>query len=159
MGTVSKLPGAKEKKETAKSLEDRFIEQYVIDRDPIAAALRAGVPHLNLKRVVERWMKSQSVQQKIQDATDNADIDTMITPQRIIAGFIDVAFNKNAPDSARNAALRELASLKKMYPDKDPDKNKKYAKNVMFVPAQPALDDWEKAATNQQAKLREEVRK
>lgn len=157
MGTVSKLPGAK--KPVTKP-EDRFVEQYMIDRDPIAAALRAGVASVNLKRTVARWMSDPVIRQKIQQATDDADLDTLISPQRIIAGFIEVAFDQSAPSAARNAALRELAALKKMYPDKeDPNKGKKYAKSVMIVPGTPSLDDWEKAATAQQAALREEVRK
>lgn len=156
MGTVSKLPGAK--KPVTKP-EDRFVEQYMIDRDPVAAAIRAGVAAINVKARVKSWMNDPTIRLKIQAATDASDIETMVSPQRIMAGFMEVAFDVSAPSAARNAALRELAVLRKMYPKKDDDSGKKYSRNVMFVPATPALADWEKASMEQQAKLREDVRK
>jgi len=158
MGTISKLPAGKNSNE--KTLDERFVEEYLIDRDPVSAAIRVGVRRQQLENRVRTWMSNPDVLRKIREATDGADIDSMITPQRVMAGFIEVAFDKTAPAASRNAALRELAQFKKMYPEKeDPDKNRTYARNVMFVPAAPSLEDWEKAATAQQATLREDVRK
>lgn len=162
MGTISNLPPNKKGQGLTvpkESPEDRFVTQYMIDRDPVAAAIRSGVSKLMIEKTVGRWMADANVRQKIQQLTDEADIDTMISPQRILAGFIDVAFDRQANHSARNAALKELAQLKKMYPEKeDIDKSKTYAKNVMFVPAIPSLEDWNAAAMAQQRKLKENVR-
>lgn len=158
MGTISKLPGGANPPE--KSLEERFVEEYLIDRDPVSAAVRVGVRKVNLDRRVHDWMRDPVVLRKIQEATDNSDIDMMITPQRIMAGFIELAFDRSAPAATRKAALQDLAEFKKMYPEKaDPNKDRKYAKNVMFVPAAPSLENWEAAAQAQQQALREDVRK
>lgn len=160
MGTVSKLPKTKGTTvPPTKTPEDRFVEEYMIDRDPVSAAIRAGVAAINVKSRVKAWMSNPVVMQKIQEATDNADLDTMVKPQRVIAGFMSVAFDPMAPSAARNAALKELATLSKMYPEKDDPSKRKPGRNVMFVPTSPSLDDWEKAATAQQARLREDVRK
>lgn len=135
--------------------ELRFVDEFLIDRDPAAAAIRAGVAKINLKKRVAQWMSDPKIVRTIQLKTDTADLDKMISPQRIMAGFIDVAFDRTAPASARNSALRELADLKKMYSMGDEKKN---TSGVMLVPAQAALSDWKTAAMEQQNKLKEDVR-
>lgn len=138
--------------------EVRFVEEYLIDRDPVNAAIRAGVASINVKAKVKLWMNSSDIRRAIQNRTDIADIDTMVTPQRIMAGFLEVAFDRTAPQSARNSALKELAALKKMYPEKVDPRDKKRANNVMMVPMAVTLDNWEQAATRQQQKLKDDVR-
>lgn len=135
--------------------EFRFVDEFLVDRDPYAAALRAGVARINLKRQVQKWMGDSRIMQAIKMRTDEFDIDKMISPQRIMAGFIEVAFDRTANHSARNTALRELAAIKKMYGDDD--KNRKTS-GVLFVPAMPALADWDEAAQALQAKLKDEVK-
>lgn len=135
--------------------ELRFIDEFLIDRDPLAAGLRAGVSRLNLKRRVKSWMDDPRIVRAIQLKTDTTDLDKMISPQRIMAGFIDVAFNKDAPPAARNTALRELASMKKMYGDEDKD-NK--GSGVIMVPVVGSLKDWNTLAMEAQQKLKEDVR-
>ncbi len=161
MGKVSKIPTRKmQTSETVdtRSPEDRFIDEYMIDRDPVAAAIRAGVAKINVKQRVTSWMANPEIRRAIQERTDNADLDTIISPQRIMAGWIEIAFDQNAQPAARNAALKELALIKKMYPQKGDDDEKKRRQNVMFVPTAPSLDNWEKAAMEQQQKLKEDVR-
>ncbi len=160
MGTISNLPPSKKPGNTAarEKPEDRFVTQFLIDRDAVAAAVRAGVPKVNLERTVTRWMADPAIRQRIQELTDEADLDTMITAQRIMAGFIDVAFDRTANHSARNTALKELGTIKGIYPKDDADKGKKYAKNVMMVPGPQTLNDWNAAAMEQQRKLKEDVR-
>ena len=135
--------------------ELRFIDEFLIDRDPLAAGLRAGVSRLNLKRRVKAWLDDPRIVRAIQLKTDTTDLDKMISPQRIMAGFIDVAFNKDAPPAARNTALRELASMKKMYGDEDKD-NK--GSGVIMVPMVGSLDEWNRLAMAAQQKLKEDVR-
>lgn len=138
--------------------EERFVHEYMIDRDPVNAAIRAGVASINIKSKVKLWMGNSEIRRAIQARTDVADIDTMVTPQRIMAGFLEVAFDRFAPSGARNSALKELATLKKMYPDKVDPKDAKRKSNVMLVPAWSSLENWEKAAQAAQAKLKEDVR-
>lgn len=138
------------------SAELRFVDEYLIDRDPMLAAIRTGVASIVLKKTVIKWMNDGRIRQAIQLKTDSIELDLMITPQRIMAGFIDVAFDRAAPSSARNSALRELAALKKMYPD-DADKGKQRS-GVVFIPGVLSIKDWDEAAQAQQNALKEDVK-
>lgn len=135
--------------------ELRFVDEYLIDRDPTAAALRAGVARINLKKKVQQWMGDPRIARAIQFKTDGADLDKMISPQRIMAGFIDVAFDRSAPPAARNTALRELAAMKKMYGEEDKDKK---GSGVVFIPGMAAIGDWDSVAQKMQAKLKDDVK-
>lgn len=135
--------------------ELRFVDEYLIDRDPGAAAVRAGVARINAKRSVQKWLGDPRIVQAIQLKTDGADLDKMISPQRIMAGFIEVAFDRNAPSAARNTALRELAAIKKMYGEEDKDKK---GSGVILVPVMGSVDDFARAAMASQEKLKEDVR-
>lgn len=134
--------------------ELKFVDEYLIDRDPYEAALRVGVAKVVLKKTVQKWMSNASILKAIQIGTDSVDVGKMVTPQRIMAGFMEVAFDRNAPAAARNTALRELASLNKMYEDDD-DKKKS---GVILVPVAGSLSEWQQMAANAQAKLKEDVR-
>lgn len=144
-------------KEPLTEVESRFVEEFLIDRDPWAAAIRAGVARITAKKKIQQWMGDPKIARAIQDKTDVQDLDKMISPQRIMAGFIEVAFDRNAPSAARNTALKELASMKKMY-ESDDDESKGKG-GVILVPAIPALADWAKAALAQQTALKEDVKK
>lgn len=153
-----KKNGAPEPATASGDLSDaelRFVDEFMIDRDPSAAALRAGVARINVKRRVVEWMGKPEIMRAIQMATDSADVDKMISPQRIMAGFIDVAFDRNAAPAARNTALRELAAIKKMYGEDDKDKK---GSGVVLIPVAGSLSEWQTAAAESQAKLKEDVR-
>jgi len=145
---------------TVESTQDRFVEEFMFDRDPIAAALRAGVPKINVKTFVTRWMNDSVVLQAIKRATNECDVEKMVSPQRIIAGFIDTAFNADSPFSARNTALRELATITKLYPEKDKEDPNKADRGVIVVPGNPEdVTGWEAAAQKSQQRLKDDVRK
>lgn len=135
--------------------ELRFVDEFLVDRDPFAAGLRTGVARINLKKTVQKWMSDRRILKTIQLKTDTTDLEKMISPQRIVAGFIDVAFDRNAPPAARNTALKELAALKKMYGDD----NDKPGSGVIMVPVVGgSLDEWKALAVAAQEKLKGDVR-
>lgn len=136
-------------------VELRFVDEFLVDRDPHAAALRTGVSRIQLKKKVQAWMSDQRILKTIQLKTDSTDLEKMISPQRIVAGFIDVAFDRNAPPAARNTALKELAALKKMYGD-DGDKP---GSGVVLIPVVGgSTEEWKALAMAAQQKLKDEVR-
>lgn len=135
--------------------EQRFVTEFMVDRDPYMAALRAGVAKINVKRTVTKWMSDQRILHAIKLSTDSTSIEDMISPQRIVAGWMDVAFNPNSPPAAKNAALRELATIRKMYED---DEKNKQRSGVMLVPMPGTLDDWAALALEAQTKLKSDVR-
>lgn len=144
---------------SVETAQDRFVEEYMFDRDPVAAALRAGVPKINVKTFVARWMNDAVVLQAIKKATNECDLESMVTPQRIIAGFMDTAFNPESPFSARNTALRELATITKLYPEKEKDSTNSDA-GVIVVPENPEdITGWEAVAQKSQQRLKDDVRK
>ncbi|HEY4598297.1 terminase small subunit, partial [Corynebacterium sp.] len=79
--------------------EERFVQEFLVDRDAHQAALRTGVARINLKKTVQKWMSSPEILNAIKLATMNMKIEDMVSPQQVIAGFMDVAFDKNAPAS------------------------------------------------------------
>ena len=135
--------------------ELRFVDEFLVDRDPIQAGLRAGVFRINLKKTVGKWMNDQRILKTIQLRTDGTDLEKMISPQRIMAGFMDVAFDRTAPPAARNTALKELAALKKMY---GADDDKPGSGVVMIPMVSGSLEDWKNLAMDAQRKLKEDVR-
>lgn len=155
MTRSSKKAESKDSQGDLSDVELRFVDEFLIDRDAGAAALRTGVARINLKKTVSKWMSDSNILRAIQLRTDTADLDKMITPQRIIAGFIDVAFDRTAPSSARNSALRELAAFKKMYDDPDKDK---LGSGVIMVPVAGSLEEWHELSQASQQKLKESVR-
>lgn len=136
-------------------VEDRFVTEFMVDRDPRMAALRTGVSNVALKGTLKKWMSDPRIIRAIQDRTDGMDIERMISPQRIVAGFMDLAFDKTAPHSARKGALQELANIKKMY--EDPEKDSQ-GSGVVLIPVAGSLDDWKAMALNAQQKLKDDVR-
>jgi len=140
-----------------KTPQERFVDEFLVDRDPYAAASRAGVARINIKAFVKKWMHDPTTVRAIQDRTDMSDLENMIKPQRIIAAWIEIANDRSQNASARNTALRNLAEIKKMYPDQT--KGFKIGQTVMLVPAEAAMDDWDAAAQAAQEKLKDDVRK
>lgn len=136
--------------------EARFVKEFMVDRDGYAAALRTGVARINLKKTVTKWLSDPRILRAIQAATDSMSVDDMISPQRIVAGFMAVAFDPAAPPAAKNTALRELAIIRKMHEDPDDEKNRA---GVMLVPVAGSLEEWATMALQSQTKLKEEVRK
>lgn len=153
---AKKAAAVKEKEPGALSeVEDRFVTEFMVDRDPLMAARRTGISQVVLKRTVTKWMQDPRIISAIQIRTDGMDLDLMISPQRIIAGFMDVAFDKSAPPAARKSALTELANIKKMYADSNKDKSNS---GVILIPVAGSLDDWKQMAMSAQEKLKEDVR-
>ena len=62
--------------------EARFVQEFMVDRDPYMAATRAGVARVALKRTVTKWMQDPKVLRAIQRATDEMDVEKMISPIR-----------------------------------------------------------------------------
>ena len=143
------------------SARERFIEEFLVDRDARAAGLRAGVAKVVLKKTVSAWMRDPAVLAEIDLRTDALDPTKMIQPQRVIAGFQDIVASRFASHSAKNAALRELAKLARMYPEdnKKPgadDERKRPA--VMLMPADVPQENWEQSAMESQKRLKQDVR-
>lgn len=141
----------------AASLESRFIEEYLKDRDPWGAATRAGVSKVARKSTVNKFMKDPVVLKKIQDATLALDPAKMVSPQYIIAKWQEIVSSPYSSAAEKNSALRELAKIMKVYPNENENPNAG-KQNMILLPADVSLEGWEKAARRQQRQLKQEVR-
>lgn len=139
--------------------QKRFINEYLVDRDPLEAARRAGVAKVSLKATVKKWMTDAELRAEIDKLTAAMDPNEMIRPQWIIAKFQEIASSRFSSASAKNTALRELATLGRMYPEKGKDGDEAGKRsNILMVPGEASLDNWERAAMKQQKALKDDVR-
>lgn len=142
-----------------------FVTEYLVDFDPIAAALRCGVPRLQAKAKAKLWMQDRVVLCGIQEGVDKMLPEQIATPQRILAGLMResrTAFLDGVRVQALTAAHAVLSDVKKQKKLDEKDENEKNKRKngraVLMVPGTPALTDWEAAAREQQAKLKEKAK-
>lgn len=145
--------------------EDLFAEEYCVDFDPIAAALRSGVPRLQAKQKAKLFLQDRAVLVAIQKRIDDMLPEQIVTPQRVLAGLMREGRTAFL-DGVRVQALKEAYTILRDTQEseyrntqrKDADEKKRRGSGVMVVPGMPALTDWEAAAREQQAKLKEQVK-
>lgn len=144
------------------TLTEQFIQEFLVDRDPLEAARRVGVAQVSRKATVRKWMADPKVRSEIDRRTLEMDPATMIKPQWVIAKFQEIAASRFASESAKNTALTNLAKLAKMYPKESggSDDDEPRRRGVLLVPADAAsLDDWERVSMRSQERLKQDVRK
>lgn len=143
------------------SAEQKFIEEYLIDRDPVEAARRAGVAKVSVKATAKKWMLDKDIRAEIDRRTLALNAEDMIKPQWVIAKFQEIASSRFSSSSEKNTALRELAKLARMYPEtgkKGGDDDDERRPSLLMVPGDASLDNWEQAAMKQQRALKDDVR-
>lgn len=137
---------------TDMDFRDKFVEQYILDYDEHAAALRCGYMDPWAAEHAKRLMVDPYVRWKIKDMEEKADNDPEIEKKRIIAALNREAHNTGAGSShsARVTALTKLATIYGLEPD---PKGNVLAGNVMVVPALADVTAWEQSAKNSQEAL------
>lgn len=141
------------------ALEERFVNEYLRDFDGRAAAIRAGVPRLNARAWARRTLSEQHVALEVNRRIDEAKPEEIISKNRIIANLARVANSEF--DSGRVAALRELAAIFNLRPERDGPGGKKGGLGtggVIRVPTMLDIDEWERLASEQQTRLKALVR-
>lgn len=142
--------------EREKQLRNLFVDEYLVDYEPVAAAQRCGFQSSFAKDYAIKFMQESYVQKRIKEI-EHAKIDESQTEQynkqRVIAVLIKEAHNPFTSGSARVAAASKLASIYGM--DKQPEKAPEggHRGGVLVVPGVASLDDWEAAAVASQTKL------
>lgn len=147
-------------------LNTRFIDEYLIDFDHVAAAIRAGIPRLQAKAKSRLMMQDGDILIEIRRRVDAMQAEEIATPNRILAGLMREAgtafFNKD-----RIAALKEAHAIlqdsrKNKREDKeqqeDEERKSSVGGGVMRVPGIVSLDEWEAAAQKSQGDLKKKVR-
>lgn len=155
-----------------KALRDAFVLQYLRDSDWQNAALRMGYTQETCLEFARQMSDCPYVRRAIADATapdwlkpdpeadklNKFSEDPEVLQRQVIATLQREMHARGAGSSqqGRIAAAKELARIYKMGETED---TTKVVQSVMVVPQIGSVDDWEKAAKDQQAKLKEEVKK
>jgi len=146
-------------------LEQRFVEEYLVDFDQYLAAIRAGIPRLQAKKKATLLMSTTTVQLEIVKRVDAMQVDQIATPQRILMGLMREA-GRSTFGSDRIGALRTVHEIiKDMRKSAKEDASEAEQKKrdgkkggVMLVPGAASLSDWESAAKVAQAALKAAVK-
>lgn len=142
-----------------KALRDFFINEYLIDYDPTAAAIRIGYGKAFAKEYANRFMQEPYVLREIQKKEGTIDPngeDKDAFKKRIMAGLVREANYRGAGSSqaARVAALSKLAHLNEMEPkQKQVDDPNKGLEGTFVVPGIMTPEQWEAEAARQQEAL------
>lgn len=155
---------APELDDSQKALRDKFVIQYLVDFDPLAAAIRVGFAKSYAKEYAEQFMDETYVRNKIVQMQMSKAFEPRVeedeTKRKIRTMLMREAqdYGPGSSHSARVAALGKLMSLYGMDAPVKSAVEHSMRGGVMRIPATPSLNDWEEAAIDSQTKLAEDVR-
>lgn len=148
--------------QTEREIRDRFVEEYLVDRNPFAAALRVGYMSSFALEMGKRFLQESYVQREIkkrempesQETPEEKDVHR----KRILASLHREAhyYGPGASHAARVTALTKLASYYGVDHIGEGDEDE--SGGVMVVPGHDGIDDWEAAAAKSQEELAADVR-
>jgi hypothetical protein len=94
-------------------MRERFIAQYIIDFDPLQAALRMGYGSQAASAVGAQFMEDAYVLNRIEYEKDRLGISTEeeLHRRRVVAGLYRIANDKKASHSAQVSAFSQLAKI------------------------------------------------
>ena len=145
-----------------KRLRDQFVEQYMIDFNQRAAAIRIGFSASFAGEYAQRFMDEPYVRMAIANKqkaiAEDPKAESEETKRRIRAALLHEA-HYTGPGSSHAARVSALAKLAAFYGMDAPIKTQNehlHRGGVMCVPAIASVEEWEKAATESQEKLRKD---
>lgn len=144
-----------------RELRDKFVEEYLIDFDQTAAAIRIGFSASFAQTYAEKFMTEPYVRKKISDMqtamAEDEKIEADLDRRRIRAALMREAHYRGPGSShaARVAALGKLATIRDMDAPTKIKADLSLRGGVMMVPAIANLEEWEKAAQASQTDLQE----
>lgn len=146
-----------------KAIRDLFVSEYMVDYDPIAAALRCGYQKQFAIEFSVKFMDEPYVQQKINEVKFQVvdDKQELEYNKKRIKAALMVEAHYHGPGSshaARVAALGRLAALNGMEAPKVTANLNIHRGGVMAVPGIASLDEWEAKASMSQDQLVEHAR-
>jgi hypothetical protein len=153
---------APELTEQERALRDRFVDEYLVDYSPLNAARRVGFSNAFAEEYAKRFMTEPYVRQRIKRLETSSQVDEEdleeYNKKRIRAQLMREAHDQFSTGAARVAALGKLMSMYGMDAPTRIQQEIEHRGGVMRVPAIANLDDWERTAMAEQAKLTEAAR-
>lgn len=142
-----------------KQLRDRFVDEYILDFDHIAAAMRIGFGASFAQTYAERFMQEPYVQKAIADKqlalAEDERLEAELDRRRIRAALMREAHYRGPGSShaARVSALAKLAAIRDMDAPTKIKADVNLRGGVMMVPAIASIEEWETAAQASQGNL------
>lgn len=153
---------AQELSEKEKDLRNKFVDEYLLDYDQTAAAIRIGFSASFAQTYAERFMLEPYVRKRITDMqtalAEDDRLEAELDRRRIRAGLMREAHYRGPGSShaARVSALAKLASIRDMDAPIKTKTDVTMRGGVMLVPAIASIEDWEKAAQASQGNLQKD---
>ena len=151
--------------EQEKALRDTFVAEYLVDYDPLAAAMRCGFAASFAGDYAKKFLNESYVQQRLKQeqltepgSKQDVEDEEKLNKRKILMGLLREAHNPMISGSARVAALSRLAVIYGMDQPLKADAAGMHRGGVMMVPAIANLDAWENAAVASQTQLVLEAR-
>lgn len=147
-----------------KALRDKFVDEYLLDFDSYAAALRVGFLKSVANEYASQFMEDVYVRQRImqrQTQTEASPKEATKMRRRLTEMALLREANYRGEGASHSARVSALAKLASIYDMDAPLKTKSeitHRGGVMMIPAIANLDDWEKAAQASQQQLVDEAR-
>lgn len=141
--------------EREQALRNKFVDEYLVDYDAIAAAMRVGFMKAFAVEYAKRFMDEAYVRNRIKgvelEKVEGSRVDPKSDKLRVMATYRELAYGPNTPPAVRVQAARELAAYYGM--NKGLEGTGQVMGGVMQVPTIADIDEWEAVATASQAKL------
>lgn len=144
--------------EAQKALRDWFVNEYLIDYNSVAAAMRIGYARAYAVEYAQKMMDEPYVQRRIVQVTGQK-LDPVkeeeYNKQRIKQTLLKEAHYRG-PGSSHAARVAALAKLMQIYGMEAPKKieaKHTHQGGVMAVPGIASLDSWEQTASKSQTDL------
>lgn len=150
---------AVELSKSEKELRDKFVDEYLVDFDQNAAALRIGFSVSFASTYAERFMQEPYTRKRISDKQLEMAEDDKTEAERdrriIRAALMREAHHRGQGSShaARVSALAKLASIRDMDAPLKVKSEHTLRGGVMMVPAIANIEEWEAAARASQGQL------
>lgn len=151
-----------EPSEFDKDAMNRFLLEFVYDKDPEKAALRCGISKTYAKQVAQSFLDTQYFQLKLKDYETNKDVlldDMEMLRKELVKQLLDIVkYNgTDVSQAARIAASKEITALMGLNLQRQSTQDDEFASGVMVVPASLPMDTWSTQAVASQAVLHKQL--
>lgn len=153
---------AQELSEKEKVLRNKFVDEYLLDFDQTAAAIRVGFSASFAQTYAEKFMQEPYVRKRIADMqtalAQDEKLEAEQDKRRIRAGLLREAHYRGPGSShaARVSALGKLATIRDMDAPIKLKTDVTMRGGVMMIPAIANIEEWQMAAQASQENLQKD---
>ena len=141
---------------------DKYIIEYIFDKDEEKAAIRMGISRTYAKSIAKGFVDTPYFQIKLKEYSVEKDTlldDTELLRREIVRNLIDVMkYNgENASQSARIQSAKEISAIMGLATKQQTNTEDEFISGVMVIPASLPIDEWSSQAIASQAALHKQL--